>query len=35
MLDSLNLSNPISLLIAIVIVIFMILEVANGYKKGF
>ena len=35
MLDSLNLSNPISLLIAIVIVIFMIMEVINGYRKGF
>lgn len=35
MLDSLNLSNPISLLIAIVIVIFMVMEVVNGYKKGF
>ena len=35
MLDSLNLSNPISLLVAIIIVVFMILEVANGYKKGF
>ena len=35
MLDGLNLSNPISLLIAIVIVVFMILEITNGYKKGF
>lgn len=35
MLDSLNLSNPISLLIAIVIVIFMVMEVINGYRKGF
>lgn len=35
MLEGLNLSNPISLLIAIIIVIFMILEVSNGYKKGF
>lgn len=35
MLEGLNLSNPISLLIAIVIVVFMILEIANGYKKDF
>lgn len=35
MLDSLNLSNPISLLIAIIIVVFLVLEIANGYKKGF
>lgn len=35
MLEGLNLSNPISLLIAIIIVIFMILEISNGYKKGF
>lgn len=35
MLDNLNLGNPISLLVAIVIVAFVVLEVANGYKKGF
>ncbi len=35
MLDKLNLSDPISLIIAIVIVIFLVFEVINGYKKGF
>lgn len=35
MLESLNLSNPISLIIALVIVVFLVLEVVNGYKKGF
>ena len=35
MLESLNLSNPVSLIIAAVIVIFLVLEVINGYKKGF
>lgn len=35
MFDTLNLSNPVSLIIAIVIVIFIALEVISGYKKGF
>lgn len=35
MLEGLNLSNPISLIIALVIVVFLVLEVVNGYKKGF
>ncbi|MGN1371554.1 MAG: CvpA family protein [Candidatus Coprovivens sp.] len=35
MIDSLNLTNPIALIIAIIIFLFMVFEVINGYKKGF
>lgn len=35
MLDNLNLSNPISLLVAVVIIVFMLFEIYTGYKKGF
>lgn len=35
MLDKLNLTDPIALIIAIIIVVFIVLEVINGYKKGF
>lgn len=35
MFNSLNLTNPTSLIIAIVIVLFLVAEVVEGYKKGF
>ena len=35
MLDKLNLTDPIALIIAIVMVVFILYEVIDGYKKGF
>lgn len=35
MLDKLNLTDPISLIIAIVMIIFLVYEIIDGYKKGF
>ena len=35
MLDKLNLTDPVAIIIAIIIVAFIGLEVANGYKKVF
>ena len=35
MLDKLNLTDPFALIIAIVMVVFILYEVIDGYKKGF
>lgn len=35
MLDKLNLTDPIALIIAIVMVVFILYEIIDGYKKGF
>ena len=35
MLDKLNLTDPVALIIAIIMVVFILYEVIDGYKKGF